>query len=280
MTDPAHEADTAQEPIAILFSGGTDSTCVAALMAERSRDLHLLTFTRHGFHEIEKSATAVQRLVEKFPDVQFQHKIIDVDRLFSHLAFKDYLQRVRRFGLRMVQNCTFCALAHHFRALGYCLEHGIRVVADGATRELPLLPSHMEKPIARMRALYAEYGIDYLTPVYDYDIPREIDFFDKLRMEKDGDTGVAVDPKDNTTGQYLFRLGLLPSQNIKGSALDRSMQYRCFQYVLHNMVAQFALAGLEDYPGYERGMVEFYEDAIERFKPRPDGSGPLQEFMK
>jgi len=279
VTDPAHEADAAQEAIAILFSGGTDSTCVAALMAERSRDLHLLTFTRHGFHEIEKSATAVRRLVEKFPDVQFQHKIIDVDRLFSHLAFKNSVQRVRRFGLRMVQNCTFCALAHHFRALGYCLEHGIRTVADGATRELRFLPSHMEKPIEKLRALYAEYGIEYLTPVYDFDIPREIDFFDKLKMEKDGQTGVEIDPDGRTTGRYLHELGLLPSENIKGSALDRRLQYRCFQYILHNMVAHIVLRAPQDYPRYEQDILEMYADVIERFKPGPDGTGPLKDLL-
>ncbi len=269
-----------RQTVAILFSGGTDSMCVAALMAEQYGNIHLLTFTRYGFHQIEKSGVAVQRLVEKFPEVRFEHRIINIDRLFSHLAFKNYLQRIRKFGLMMLQNCTFCALAHHFRALGHCLEHGIKVVADGATRELQLLPSHMEKPIQRMRALYAEYGIDYLTPVYDFDIPREIDFFDKLKMEKDGDSGVAVDPQERTTGRYLHGLGLLPSENIKGSALDRNMQYRCFQYILHNMVAQIALPGTQDYPRYERDILALYEDAIERFKPHPDGSGPLQAFMK
>ena len=268
------------EALALLFSGGTDSLCAAALMARRYREIHLLTFDRYGFHEIERSSLGAQRLRDRFPEVHFEHRIIKIDRLFTHLAFKNYLERLRKFGLMMLQNCTFCALANNFRALSYCLEKGNKVVADGATRELQFLPSHMEKPIQRMRELYAEYGIEYLTPVYDFDIPREIDFFDKLKMEKDGDKGVEVDPQGDTTGRYLFEQGLLPSENIKGSALDRQMQYRCFQYVLHNMVALIALPGTTDYPRYERDILALYEDAIGRFKPQPDGSGPLARYLE
>ncbi len=268
-----------QESLAILYSGGTDSTCVAALMAESYRRIHLLTFDRSGFHQIQNTRLGAQRLIERFPEVHFEHRILKIDRIFNRLAFKAYLPRLRRFGLRMLQNCTFCALANHFRTLHYCLEHGIRVVADGATRELRFLPSHMVQPIERMRSLYAEYGIEYLTPVYDFDIPREIDFFDKLRMEKDGQEGVEVEPQQNTTGRHLHELGLLPSENIKGSALDRRLQYRCFQYVLHNMVAHVVMRGPEDYPRYEREILEVYEDTIERFKPGPDGSGPLKALL-
>lgn len=268
-----------QETLAILYSGGTDSTCVAALLAERSRHMHLLTFDRSGFHNIQNSAEGVQRLVERFPEIRFEHKILKIDRIFNRLAFQDYLSRLRRFGLMMLQNCTFCALANHFRALHYCLEHGIRTVADGATRELRFLPSHMEKPIEKLRALYAEYGIEYLTPVYDFDIPREIDFFDKLKMEKDGQTGVEIDPDGRTTGRYLHELGLLPSENIKGSALDRRLQYRCFQYIMHNMVAHIVLRAPQDYPRYEQDILEMYADVIERFKPGPDGTGPLKDLL-
>jgi len=268
-----------EETLAILFSGGTDSTCVAALMAERSRRIHLLTFDRAGFHNIQNTTEGAKRLVERFPEVKFEHKILKIDRVFNRLAFQDYLPRLRKFGLRMLQNCTLCALANHFRALHYCLEHGIQTVADGATRELRFLPSHMEKPIERVRALYAEYGIEYLTPVYDFDIPREIDFFDKLRMEKDGEKGVEIEPQRRTTGRRLHELGLLPSENIKGSALDRRLQYRCFQYILHNLVAHIVLQAPQDYPRYERGILDFYDDTIDRFKPGPDGTGPLKPLL-
>ena len=42
------------EKCAVLFSGGTDSTCAAALCAERFGEVHLLTF-----NELGTSATPV-----------------------------------------------------------------------------------------------------------------------------------------------------------------------------------------------------------------------------
>lgn len=253
----------------VLYSGGSDSTCVAALMAERFGRLHLLTFDRYGFHHIERSRETVGALEERFPQVEFVHRILRIEKLFAHLAFRDYLARLRRFGFRMLQNCTFCALANHLRALAYCQEHGIVHVADGVTRELPLLPSHMEEPIQRLREMYASYGIEYHTPVYDFDVPPEIGFFDKLFLPEDGASGVTVDPALRTTGRHLHELGLMPTENIKGSALDRRRQYRCFQYILHNMVALYAMPGGRDPEAYERQVMEIYEDVLQAYRPDP-----------
>lgn len=256
------------EEAVVLYSGGTDSTCAAAIMAERFQRLHLLTFDRYGFHHVERSRDTVEALARRFPDTEFVHRIVRVEKLFAHLAYRDYLSRLRRFGFRMLQNCTFCALAHHLRALAWCQEHGIRHVADGVTRELQYLPSHMEKPLGRLREYYASFGIEYHTPVYDFDVPPEIGFFDKVFLPEDGDRGVAVDPGLRTPGRYLHELGLLPQDNIKGSALDRRRQYRCFQYVINNLVA-FHTSPTRDYGVYEQEILAVYEDSLQNYRPDP-----------
>lgn len=258
--EPAGEA-------VVMYSGGTDSTCAAALMAERFQKLHLLTFHRYGFHHIERSGARVAALAERFPGTEFRHRILRIDKVFAQLAFRDYLSRLKRFGFRMLQQCTFCALANHFAALAYCRQHGIRHVADGVTRELQLLPSHMERPIERMRELYRSYGVEYHTPVYDFDIPKEMSFFDKVLQSEDGRTGVPVEPGARTTGRHLHELGLMPTENIKGSALDRRLQFRCFQYVLHNTVAFYAMPGASDHEAYQDQILEIYEDVLGRFEP-------------
>jgi len=242
------------------------------MMAERFGRLHLLTFRRFGFHQVENSRKAAEALREKFAGTELVHRIIDIDRLFCHLAYDDYLSRIRRFGFFMLQNCTFCALANHLRTLAYCLRNGITHVADGVTRELAYLPSHMEKPIDRLKIFYEKYGITYHTPVYDFDIPREMNFFDRLALRDEATSGVVVEPGKRTTGRYLHERGLMPAENIKGSGLDRKLQYRCFQYVLHNMVAFWAyLPGKgRDYSSYEREILRLYDDRLAFFAPLLD----------
>ncbi|NUM89457.1 MAG: 7-cyano-7-deazaguanine synthase, partial [Bdellovibrionales bacterium] len=74
----------------VLYSGGTDSTCVAALLAERFREIHLLTFYERG---TEKSAVPrgnVEKLRQKFPLVSFVHELISTDRLVEFIAYENY----------------------------------------------------------------------------------------------------------------------------------------------------------------------------------------------
>lgn len=258
----------ADEDVVVLYSGGTDSTCAAVLMAQRFQRIHLVTLDRAGFHQVEHSRKGAEMLARAFPSTTFVHRILRIDRLFTRVAFADYVSRIRRFGFFMLGNCTFCALSNHFRALAYCIEHGISHVADGVTRELPYLPSHMEKPIARLKEVYRQLGLEYHTPVYDFDIPREMSFFDRFLLPEEGKQGIVVDPDARTTGRYLHDLGILPTENIKGSSYDRGLQYRCFQYVLHNMVAFWTwLPRGKDYASYEARILDVYEDAILRFEP-------------
>jgi hypothetical protein len=123
--------------------------------------------------------------------------------------------------------------------------------------------------------------------VYDFDIPREMNFFDKIFLKGD-DRGVELDPGRKTTGTYLHDLGIMPSENIKGSSIDRKFQYRCFQYILHNLVAfcVYLPAKGRDYTSYEHEILRVYEDGIRLLEPLLDDlaagkrSGALQALIE
>jgi predicted subunit of tRNA(5-methylaminomethyl-2-thiouridylate) methyltransferase len=251
-----------KDRVAILYSGGTDSTCTAAMISERFGSVHMLTLKRLGFYSIENTFRNVDILREKFPAVKFLHKIIDTDRLARYITRQDFARKIFRYGFFTLSNCLICGLINHFAALIYCLDNSISNVADGSTREWSFFPTHMEKIILELKSMYAEFNINYDTPVYDFNLPKHPRFIDKiLPMDqlKDEQEG------QNTTGEYLFKLGILPFSNLKGSVIDHNMQPRCFQFVLHHIYVFWFFMARHNYDDYEEIVLDFFKYSISRF---------------
>lgn len=254
--------------IAILYSGGTDSTCAAYLMAERFQKIDLLTIQRFGFFSIDKCYRNVSLLREKFPDVIFVHKILKADSLAEYLNYNRFFRNVLKYGFFALSNCVICCLVNHFKALIYCLENRIFNIADGVTREWPFFPSHMEPVIAQFRQMYSRFNINYLTPVYDFDVPEVFTFIDKIYLdpklrsgEGEGQDYIA----GRTTGKFLFEKGILPAPDVKGTRLDHNMQPKCLQFVLHHIFLQWYFMPRYDYRKFEEMTAEFLKEKINDF---------------
>lgn len=253
-----------QGEIAILYSGGTDSTCVAAVLAERFKVLHLLTFERLGFFSIENSYTNVAMLKEKFPSNIFIHKIINIDYLAKSIMYSNFIKYLFKYGFFILSNCIYCGLIHHIGALIYCLDNSITDVADGATREWLFFPTHMDKVILEFRKMYANFSIKYYTPVYDFELVSPFRLTDKISSIKTFPKKVdSSNIHKNTTGNYLFKLGIIPMPNIKGTDLDHQMQPRCFQFILHHLYLYWYFMLLHDYSRFESITLKFLREKMD-----------------
>ena len=236
--------------IAVLYSGGTDSTCAAALMAREAREVHLLTFFEYATRHSPVPTANVERLRRHFTSVQFLHRTIPVDTLVRFFSYERYGHIVRRYGLLALSTPGFSSLSWHVRTIVYCREHGITRVADGLTRELMHFPGHMDGTVELLRDLYAEFGISYENPVRDWPTPPDRQFIDQVLVNRHdgafflGDSAVA---QNKTTGRYLFELGIFPRPDIKGSRLDFEMQHDCYPFSLYNVVAFWAYLSREPY---------------------------------
>lgn len=252
--------------IAILYSGGTDSTCAAAIMAKDFDTIHLLTFKRFGLFSIENSILNSNKLKNKFKTKLFLHKIIDVDKLARFVYYQGYFRNVFRYGFFSLSNCGLCALTNHIRTLIYCLDNGFKDVADGINSEWPFFPGHMEEIIGELKKMYSEFGIIYRTPVFDLVLPSEPVFLDKIKGSLNSINSNVVSSGNNgeTTGRYLYRLGILPEENVKGTELDRRMQARCFQFILHNIFVHWYYMPNHSYHDYEKTTLLFFQDKIAR----------------
>ncbi len=65
-----------------------------------------------------------------------------------------------------LSTCGFCKLAMHVRTLLYCLDNGIKTVADGSNRNMSFFPAQMPEVVLLVRELYKSFGIEYVTPVF------------------------------------------------------------------------------------------------------------------
>lgn len=252
---------------ATLFSGGTDSTLTAALMAEKFDKIHLITYDRFAFSSVMNPMVNVKKLRDKYGEDKFDFHVIKVEKLTRFVFYERYLHNIRKHGFFLLTICGLCKLAMHVRTVIFCLENGIPNVCDGANQGMHLFPAQMASVIKEYGDMYTRYGIAYSNPVFKYEGPQDLDFTDRLRLErvlsrdKEPATATAV-RNANTTGRKLYELGLMPSDNVKGTELDRKMQPRCFQFILFNVFVHWLYLADHTYDEYQDATVRFYKDKI------------------
>ncbi|MEW5946597.1 MAG: hypothetical protein AB1742_10405 [bacterium] len=256
--------------IAIKYSGGTDSTATAALMAEKFDRIHLVTCSHSGLKNVGNSARNIEKLMEIYGNDRFVHVILDVDRLYKMVTYADYLKNVRKHGFFVLTSCGMCHLSMHIRTLVYCMDNGIAEVADGSNKNSSLFPTQMETVIDEIRKMYARFGMNFTNPVYDYEFPTDIDWKHKFGLVR----GAPEPPPGTTTGQVLFNRGILDRENVKGTATDRGMQPRCFQLTLLNLFALKYYIPRHGMDEYRKGTTRFYSDKVDLFTRR------LEQFFE
>ena len=156
-----------KKELSVLFSGGSDSTLAAALLADRYNKIHLLTFKFSAVVEPEKTEVSRMRLQKRFSNVEFVHRIIDTDNLFKELYLGSYWSDFRRYGLFSGNVCTTCKLAMFTSALKYNVENDIHYIASGvAERSGIIYIDQSAYGVKKLNSLFEKYGSEYLTPTF------------------------------------------------------------------------------------------------------------------
>jgi hypothetical protein len=247
----------------VLFSGGTDSTCASVIMSDSYESVTLLTIDRKGFYDVENTLRNSCVLKDKICGSVIRHKFINADKLVEYLNGKWYRRDFFKYGFYVMSNCIFCVLINHFAALLYCLKNGVMTLADGVTREWPQFPSHMEKILPVFKRLYDEFQIAYETPVFDFPINPDYDYFNKIFSSPPG-----KEPDMNektTTGIFLFKRGIFPDKNLKGSDADHCMQPRCFQFTLHHIYLYWYYFAFHNYGDFEKLTLRYMDEKVNDF---------------
>lgn len=240
----------------ILFSGGTDSFCTAALSCGRYAEVHLLTFYENATRSSPVPAENVRRLRAYYPDIRIIHNVISTDRIVRELYYENYFANLLKFHFLNLATPGLSSLSWHIAAILYCQRNGIAHVHDGMTKELQHLPGHMPEIRTLFTELYRHFGIEFSGPVLDWEVPEDQQFVDRLIVDRHGFT-LHPRKKIRTTGEWLFERGLLPHPNVKGSAFDRQMQHDCYPFVVYNMMVFWLVEPLIGFENYKRRLAAF-----------------------
>lgn len=265
-----------KDSLALLFSGGTDSTLAAALERENYQKIHLLTFKRFGLYNLDNTKKHAQKLLMKFGNEKYEHHFIDINKIFKLLSYENYISNVKRHGFFMLSTCGFCKLAMHARAIVYALENNIKFVGDGANESMDIYPFQMLPVIEKVRELYRHFGITLENPVfYEKSLPGK-----KLIQNFDIDTSLAsrvqnlfedrdeklIDSSVEHSGKKLYNMGVIPEENIKGTLYDREHQGRCFQLVLFRVFAKKYYLTKHSHSEYTREILKLFSEKMEVVK--------------
>lgn len=259
MTDPKR--------CVLLFSGGTDSLCSAALLTEKYNEIHLLTFYEKSTENSPQPRSHLQKLREHFPQVRFYYSFYSTDQIVKKLSYQAYWRNLLRFGLYNLVSPGLSSLSWHIRTIAYARRQGINHVHDGMTKELVHLPGHDPKVRELFQKMYEKFGMSFSSPVIEWDVPEDQRFVEKLIVDRHGFTLQKRDKNEKsekkTTGLWLYKHGLLPHPNIKGSSYDRLSQHDCYPFVLYNIIVFWIFEPLIGYEAFRQGLVRFMKEKIE-----------------
>ena len=259
-----------KKDVAVLYSGGVDSTCTTALLLQEFERVHLITYKRFGIFCTNNIECNVSLLRKKFKSKRIIRSIIDINKVFKKISYENYFYYLKKYGFMLLSTCGLCKLSMHVRTIKYCIDNKISYVADGANKNSGTghFPAQMPLIIKEIRQIYKHYGIIYLTPVLNFAKinESEMDWMQKmgignskLNKEKDGKLA-------KTTRDELLRLNIFPESFTKGSKMDRQMQARCFQLILFNIFLYDYFLPTYGEEKYKKITLEFFREKITNCK--------------
>lgn len=173
-------ADTvrpAQQDVAVLFSGGRDSTAVAHQLHEQGHPLHLLSF-RSGLGVDEGLLSLRLAELRRAWGGTFELHVLPIGGFVRNLCFKDLVEDVLTDHRQLILLGE--ALAMIVASIGFCHMHAVRLLAMGATGYQAHFPEQQPDTLDTFASLCDEYGISFLAPGRVW--RSELEVKDRLRL--------------------------------------------------------------------------------------------------
>ena len=152
--------------VALMFSGGLDSTATALALSRTHERVHLVTYRNgYGHLRLGRARARYEDLVAS-EGPRFTFSLISTKPLFERLLLRSLAEDYKKVRSGFVW-CLGCKLAMHARSAWFCLENGLPRMADGANGETDEMVEQSLLSLSLIRFFYEDLGIDYGAPVYD-----------------------------------------------------------------------------------------------------------------
>lgn len=150
------------ETVAVMFSGGRDSTLAAAYYAERGCAVHLLTFENGSHQAIEIVRSRVKELRSRWPEEVRIWNILSCSKALRDIALMTLTADVRLYGEQLV--CLGSAFAMVARSIDYCVSRSVPTLAVGYAAYQRHYPEQSPAAIQFFAAFAKEYHVDFRCP--------------------------------------------------------------------------------------------------------------------
>lgn len=154
------------DEIALMFSGGVDSTATAAILAERYARVHLVTYRNgYGHYYHHRTRERVDELNRRLGD-KFVWTLISIKDHFDEILVKNVMDDYRQYKSGFIWFMG-CKMAMHMRSIVYALEHGLTHSTDGSNSDTDEMVEQSLLSLSLIRFFYEDHGVEFGTPVYD-----------------------------------------------------------------------------------------------------------------
>jgi 8-oxo-dGTP pyrophosphatase MutT (NUDIX family) len=202
------------EPVAVMFSGGRDSTAVAVALHEARHPLHLISF-RSGIGADEGLySLRIAELDRLWPQGVFQVHELPTAGLVRELCFRDLVDDVLTDRRQMILLGE--ALAMVVRSVEFCAANGVAVLAMGATAYQSNYPEQQPGALRAFRELCEEFDVSFITPGVKWG--SELEVKDRLRL-----TGLST--KSLESASLLADLDDHPPAGVVDAYLERKLPW-------------------------------------------------------
>ena len=154
------------DSVALMFSGGVDSTVAALKLLDDFDKVHLLTYSNgYGHYAFRRTRRRVMELDQRHPG-RFVHFSSSIKPLFEEICLTTIKDDYLKFGSAFMW-CMGCKLCMHARSIIYCRGNGIEKMADGSASDSDEMVEQMLLSVSMIHWLYRDWSIDFFVPVYN-----------------------------------------------------------------------------------------------------------------
>ena len=175
-----------RDEIALMYSGGLDTTYAAIRLAESFSKVHLLTFCNGVCVRLKASERHVSILRERFGVDRIAHSIIDARDIFGRLR-EDLSEGMRRHNSPLVFDLC-CRLAMETATIIYCLKSDVGCASDGSNpRTQGQMFIQQAEYLKEVDLFYSRHGIESIRP---YELLKNRDEIIAVLKDYGIDTGI------------------------------------------------------------------------------------------
>ncbi|MBR59298.1 MAG: hypothetical protein CMH54_14940 [Myxococcales bacterium] len=179
---PGVYPEVKEKEIALMFSGGVDSTATAIMLAEHYDKVHLVTYKNgYGHYYHHRTRKRVDELNKALGD-KFIYTLMSTKEYFDQIVVNSVLKDYAKYKSGFIWFMG-CKMAMHMRSAIYCMENGLRYMTDGSNEDTNEMVEQMLISLTLIRFFYGNYGIHFGTPVYDIERDESRQLIKKLGLK-------------------------------------------------------------------------------------------------